>query len=422
VSVDVRPSAQTSAASSQDRDFRPSRAVWLVARREFVQRVRTRAFVIGTILVLAAIAAYVLFIRFIADSQGTTTVAVTPEVTAVSSALRSAADSLDETIELVEVPDVAAGEQLVRDDDADALLTSATGTDAGAADGAVRLVGKEDVSDSLRGLVDTVLRAQALDQELRRAGADPAAVDAAVQAARAQVATLEESDPQRLQRLVLGIGIAALLYGSLVFVGQAVAQGVVEEKSSRVVELLLSTVRPWQLLLGKVLGLGAVGLLQMLIIAGVGLGVSTSLGVLDIGGLAAGTLAVGLFWYLLGILLYATVYAAAGSLVSRQEEVNAVVTPLTMTIVIAFVVSVNLLLANPDSGVVTILSMLPPFAPILMPARIAIGNAPLWQVGVAVALAVIAIIALTWLAGRIYSTAVLRTGARVKLRDALRAS
>ena len=188
-----------------------------------------------------------------------------------------------------------------------------------------------------------------------------------------------------------------------------------------VVELLLSTLRPWQLLLGKVLGLGAVGLLQLLIISGVGLAASTWLGVLDIGGIALGTLAVGLGWYLIGILLYATVYAAVGSLVSRQEEVNGVIAPLTMTIVMAFVVSINLMLADPDSTLVAVLSMLPPFAPILMPARIAVGNAALWQVATATILALLAILALTWLAGRIYSTAVLRTGARVRLRDALRA-
>lgn len=411
VQVQTRP-----AAAVPERDFRRSRAVWLVARREFIQRVRTRAFVIGTVLVLLAIAGYVLFIRFIAESEGTTTVAITPDVAAVGSALESSATSLNRDIELRPVPDVATGERLVRDDDTDTLLTG-VGTDAGT----VRLIGKDNVSESLQALVDTVLRAQALDRQLRLAGADPAEVEAAVNDAQAQVSTLEPSDPQRTQRLALGVAIAVLLYGSLVFVGQAVAQGVVEEKSSRVVELLLSTLRPWQLLLGKVLGLGAVGLLQMLIIAGVGLAVSTGFGVLDIGGVALGSLGVALFWYLIGIMLYATVYAAAGSLVSRQEEVNAVVTPLTMTIVIAFVVSINLLLANPDSTAVAVLSMLPPFAPILMPARIAIGSAPLWEVGVAVALAALAIVGTTWLAGRIYSTAVLRTGARVKLREVLRA-
>jgi len=397
-------------------NFRTSRAVWLVARREFVTRVRTKAFVIGTVVVLVAIAGYVLFLRFVVDQQSTTTLAATPEVAAVATAVQSSAGAIDRTVEVAPVPDVAAGERLVRDGDADALLTAGTGGDG------ARLVGKEEVPDDLRGLVDAALRAQALDQQLVRAGADLATVRAAVEQARAETGTLERSDPQRAQRLVLGIAIAALLYGSLVFVGQAVAQGVVEEKASRVVELLLSTLRPWHLLLGKVLGLGAVGLLQMLIIAGTGLAVSTGFGVLGIGGVALGTLAVGLGWYLIGILLYATVYAAVGSLVSRQEEVNSVIAPLTMTIVLAFVVSINLMLANPDSTLVATLSLLPPFAPILMPARIAIGTAPLWQVGASVVLAVLAVVGLTWLAGRIYGTAVLRTGARVKLRDALRAT
>ena len=341
------------------------------------------------------------------------TLAATPEMAALASVVQSSAGTIDRSLEIRPVPDAVTGEQLVRDGDADALLT-ATG-------GSVRLVGKDAVPPNVRGLVDSALRAQALDEQLVRAGADPAAVQAAVDGARAEIATLERSDPQRLQRLVLGVAIAALLYGSLVFVGQAVAQGVVEEKASRVVELLLSTLRPWQLLLGKVLGLGAVGLLQLLIISGVGLAASTWLGVLDIGGIALGTLAVGLGWYLIGILLYATVYAAVGSLVSRQEEVNGVIAPLTMTIVMAFVVSINLMLADPDSTLVAVLSMLPPFAPILMPARIAVGNAALWQVATATILALLAILALTWLAGRIYSTAVLRTGARVRLRDALRA-
>jgi ABC-2 type transport system permease protein len=91
-----------------------------------------------------------------------------------------------------------------------------------------------------------------------------------------------------------------------------------------------------------------------------------------------------------------------------------------MTIVVGFVVPINLIFTNPDTALVAVLSVLPPFAPVLMPARIALGSAPLWQLGLAVALAALAIVGLTWLAGRIYSTAVLRTGARVKLRDALR--
>lgn len=392
--------------------FSPTRAVWLVARRELVTRVRTRAFVAGILLVLAAIAGYALFINFIADRETTTTVALTPDAAAVAEPLRAAGATIGQTIVIDEVPDEATGERRLRDGDAEVLISGGLG--------ATRLVGNEDVPRSLSALVEGVLRAQALDAQLAGAGVDRADVAAAVEAAQPQVSTLEPDDPYRDQRLALGIGIVALLYGSLLFVGQMVAQGVVEEKSSRVVELLLSTVRPWQLLLGKVLGLGAVGLLQLLIIAGAGLAVTTALEVITLPGAIAGTLATGILWYLLGLLLYATVYAAAASLVSRQEDLAAVITPLTMVIVIAFLFGLNMLLTDRSSTAVAVLSVLPPFAPILMPGRMALGVAPAWQVALAIVLTLLAVAALTWLAGRIYATAVLRTGARVKLRDALR--
>ena len=392
--------------------FSPTRAVWLIARREFVTRVRTRAFVIGIVLVLAVIAAYALFIKFIADRESTTTVAITADARVVEEPLQAAGDTIGQRIVIIEAPDAEAGEQLVRDGDADALITGAPGS--------TKLIGKQDVPDDLTALVQNVLRAQALDAELSEAGIDQAKVAATIEDAQPQVSTLEPADPERGQRLALAIGIVALLYGSLLFVGQMVAQGVVEEKSSRVVELLLSTVRPWQLLLGKVLGLGAVGLLQLLIIAGVGLSVTAALDVITLPGAIASTMATGVLWYLLGLLLYATVYAAAASLVSRQEDLASVVTPLTMVIVVAFVFGINMLLTDRDNPAVAVLSVLPPFSPILMPGRMALGVAPVWQVALAIALAVLGVVALTWLAGRIYSTAVLRTGARVRLRDALR--
>jgi ABC-2 type transport system permease protein len=118
--------------------------------------------------------------------------------------------------------------------------------------------------------------------------------------------------------------------------------------------------------------------------------------------------------------LYATVFAAAASLVSRQEELQSVITPISTVIIIAFVVGINLMIQDPSGTAVTVLSMLPPFAPILMPGRMAIGVAPLWQVLLSVVLAIGAVAAITWLGGRIYSNAVLRTGSRVKLRDAFR--
>jgi ABC-2 type transport system permease protein len=114
------------------------------------------------------------------------------------------------------------------------------------------------------------------------------------------------------------------------------------------------------------------------------------------------------------------VFAAAASLVSRQEELQSVLTPISMTIIVAFVAGINLMIGSPSGQTVMVLSLLPPFAPILMPGRMAMGVATTWQVVLAIVLALAAIAAITWLGGKVYANAVLRTGARVKLREAFR--
>ena len=282
------------------------------------------------------------------------------------------------------------------------------------------MIVKGSGDEVLAAALNDLLRQQVLTAKLAEAGINPQEVAQSLANARVAVTALEPVDPQGGQRLAIGLIVAALLYYSLLVYGTMVAQGVVEEKSSRVVEILLATVRPWQLLLGKVIGLGAVGLLQLLVISTVGLGLSSAFDVIDVGTLGGAALLTGVLWYLLGFFLYATVFAAAASLVSRQEELQSVLTPISMTIIVAFVAGINLMIGSPSGPTVTVLSMLPPFAPILMPGRMALGVAPAWQVLLAVVLALLAIAAITWLGGKVYANAVLRTGARVKLREALR--
>ncbi len=125
-------------------------------------------------------------------------------------------------------------------------------------------------------------------------------------------------------------------------------------------------------------------------------------------------------WFLLGYFLFAGLLAAAGARVSRQEEVQSAINPVLTVLVVLFVLSVFLLGDDPESPLVIGLSLVPPFSPILMPARIALDVAPLWQVGAAAAVTIIAITAVVAIAGRVYAGAVLRTGSRVTLADALR--
>jgi ABC-2 type transport system permease protein len=141
--------------------------------------------------------------------------------------------------------------------------------------------------------------------------------------------------------------------------------------------------------------------------------------VASIPGLSVVSILGDLVWFLLGFLFYATAYASVAALVSRQEEVSGAIAPISLLLVGGYLL-VFVTLPDPGSMRSTILSLLPPFAPVLMSIRMATGDVPVWQVGLAMALTLASILGLTWLAGRIYANAALRLGARVSFRDALR--
>jgi ABC-2 type transport system permease protein len=385
-----------------------SQAVLLVAKREFVTQTRSRSFVIGLVVTLVIFGIYGLVLRFIGDQSSSDTVGVTPDSTALAAVLQQATSAADRTLTIVEV-DRAAGEQQVRDDDLDALLTGAPGS--------YQLIGRDAVGPELQGLVEGVIRQRTLGDALTSAGQDLVLV---AQRGTVAVTTLEPVDPERGQRLGLAIVTSVLLFMSLIGYGTAVAQGVVEEKSSRVVELLLATIRPIHLLTGKVLGLGAVGLAQLVTLGAVGLAGATASGLLTAPSAAASALVAAVIWYLLGFFLYASVYAAAGSMVSRQEELQSLVTPIMFPLFLPFLFAVSVLPGDPRNTVGTVLSFVPFFAPTLMPARAALGVAPWWQVGIAIVLTLATIVGVVQVAARIYRNSVLRTGARVTWSEALR--
>lgn len=211
-----------------------------------------------------------------------------------------------------------------------------------------------------------------------------------------------------------------LLYGALLAYGNWVAAGVIEEKASRVVEVLLAAIRPSELLAGKVIGVGVVALCQLAIVYGSGL--AAALWVTP-GGLPRGALsALGLllFWFALGYALYAWVFAVAGALVARPEQLQVTLTPLSVAVVSSAFVALAAL-ENPDAPLVRAASLFPPLAPMVMPIRAAAGSAPAWEQVLAAALMVAGTAALVPLCARVYSGAILRTGRRVSLREAWRA-
>ncbi|WP_092529673.1 ABC transporter permease [Amycolatopsis arida] len=380
--------------------------------RELNTRLRTKSFVLGTAVILVVLAGYLLLQASLFSGMDTKRVGLAGQAASIAQPLREQADAFGLDVETTTVADPAAGREQVAEGELDALVTGS------AAD--LTVVVDKSLDDQLRAALGGIARNEVLSAKLVEAGVNPDQVLADVAATQVRVIPLEQEDDTNGQRLVIGLIMVFLLYMSIVTYGSLVAQGVVEEKASRVVEILLSTVRPWHLMLGKVLGVGLVGLTQLLILAGAGLVMATATGVLTLSGVAVGTILWGLVWYLLGYFLYATVYAGAGSLVSRQEDAQSVLTPVSMVLIIGFVVGLNLLIQDPDSTASEVVSMIPLLSPVLMPGRIATGVAPLWQIGLSIVLTLLTVALFTWLAGRVYRNAVLHTGARMKLRDALK--
>ncbi len=387
-------------------------AVWLIARREVDTRLRSKAFRIATGLSVVILVALTVVLKFVNGGSSGATVGLAAQDAAIAAPLRATASAVGEKMTTRTVS-AATGRQEVRDGRLDAFVE----TDGGQ----LRVVVKKNLDGKVKSALTVLARQVALDRQIGALGGNPAQVDRSVAAAKLDVVALQPPHKYRTQQLIVGIIAGILIYMSLMMNGQSVAQGVVEEKSSRVVELLLSTIRPWQLMAGKVLGIGIVGLLQMVAIGVAGVVAGLTTGVLTISvSTAAGTLVWLVVWYLLGFFAYALAFAAVGALVSRQEDVGGVIAPVLMFVIIGYVLGISILPSNPGSGLIEVLSVIPMFAPTLMPMRLAMGGVPAWEAGLAVVLVIALIPALTWLSGRIYRNAVIRTGARVRLSDALR--
>jgi ABC-2 type transport system permease protein len=218
---------------------------------------------------------------------------------------------------------------------------------------------------------------------------------------------------------LLALAAVAVLYLLLMLYGQWVAQGIIEEKSSRVVELLVSSMRPRELLAGKILGVGAIGLGQLALTALVGLGARLALGQ-QLPERAPETLGLVVAWYLLGYFLYATLFAVAGALVSRVEDLQSTALPLFVLIIGSFLVA-QATAQDPSSTLATVAGLVPFTAPLVQPLLMAAGVADPLTAALAVLLCAGLIVGLVPLAARAYTGGVLKIGGRVKLREAMRA-
>jgi ABC-2 type transport system permease protein len=223
---------------------------------------------------------------------------------------------------------------------------------------------------------------------------------------------------------------AFFLYMVILLYAVAVMRATLEEKTSRIVEVVISSMEPWHLMLGKIVGVGAVSFTQMAVWLGSGVLLATmglpaliaarpevtGLGQLSEALPGAGLLALFVGFFVLGFLMYSGLYAAVGAMCNTDEEAQQAQFPLILLLIVP-ILMVMPVIESPNSAVATGMSIFPLFTPILMWARVAGGGVPAWQVGVSFALMAVSVLGIAWLAGRIYKTGILMTGKRPTLPE-----
>jgi ABC-2 type transport system permease protein len=385
-----------------------SGARWIVARRELVERLRSRAFQVGTGVQLVAVVVALVIAALTGGGEDTKKVALAGDASAAYAApLQATGPALDARVETTVVADRAAAVKAVRDGDADAAVVDGR-----------EVVVDDDPDSTLAAAIQSVRRELALRDALDDAGVPQADLRAALAPAPLAVAVLDPGKSDLSTRQGIAFIAILLLYMAIFTYGLWVAGGIVEEKSSRVIEVVLSAIRPRELLAGKIAGLGLLGLGQFALVIAVGLVGGTLLDAVDLPHVTAGWVALIVLWFLLGYALYACVYAVAGAVVSRQEDLQSSTGALNMVVIAAYVLSF-VALQDPDGALMTLLSFLPPSAPMAMPARWLVTDVPAWQLVVSIGLTLVAIAALVRLATVVYSRAALRMGPKVSLRSVL---
>jgi ABC-2 type transport system permease protein len=379
--------------------------VWEVARRELVERSRSRVLRVSVVLLLilsvgGAVAAARLSGRIPTDRIGL----VGARSVALEPAIRVQARAAGRGVRLRRLADATAAAHAVRDGSVAVALL----------DGSRLLVKSSRTGPAIGVVLDAVAAQRVLDR-LRDAGLTQAQALSALRPATLPVDVLAPR-PRTYDRnrVLVAAGLLALFMG-LVFFGQAVAQGVTEEKSSRVVELLLTTLSPRRLLAGKILGVGVLGLGLLLIPGAAALAAGQLAGGAGLPSAAPATIALIGLWFVLGFTFYSVAFAAVGALVSRQEDLNTAMLPVNAILIAAFYLAIVVVNTNPNGTLGRVAAFLAPFSPMVVPARMVLGDMNAFELAITVLLEILATAGLILLAARIYERAILRIGAPVKL-------
>jgi ABC-2 type transport system permease protein len=393
------------------------RGTGLVVGRELHVGFRRRSFLVTIAALLLVGLAVAVLPRLLADTgMPSYDLAVSGEAPrGFRDALAGAAEALGIEIETDVVGSAADASLAVAAGDVDASLVwtpSASPLDAAPP----RLLHPDGASPNLLGAVANAAVVSSTIERLEAVGVS-AAEAPSVLAGPPVAETVETTSSS--DEAGLGYAVAFALYLFLLTTGTQVATGVAVEKSNRIAESLLATLRASQLLAGKVVGIGVLGLVALVAVAAPVLVSLAVGGDIEVPDGAAGQIAAGLGWFLLGYAMYACAFACLGALVDRQEEVGGAVMPLTIAMIGGFFLAIEAQ-GSPDSPLAVVASLVPLTAPMVMPMRTALGAAAAYEVALAVVGTAATAVLLNRFGGGVYRRAMIRTGRRLKLREVLR--
>jgi ABC-2 type transport system permease protein len=425
--------------------------IWIVAQREFLTRVRKRTFLVMTLLGPLFFGLLMVAPALLASlPEGPKKILVVDHSyllvgeKGVSDAqyefLKPSPEALKSGKEILETNSSYDGLLYLppsENNDPDFILKNA------------KLFTLEELPISLVGAMEDQLEQKAYEQKLRLEGVDPEVVKRAETNARLSSVLIgeegEEENSAREFKMILGLFAGYLIYMFVFLYATQIMRGVIEEKTSRIVEVIISSVKPMQLMLGKIIGIAGVGFLQFVIWVGLTatlyVGLSATLladafnpetiaqmqAQPETGGMAAEALSAlqsinyplvltsFLFYFIGGYLLYGALFAAVGSAVDAESDTQQFMLPLTLPLILALLVSMRIM-ESPDSPLAFWFSIIPFTSPVVMMVRIPFG-VPMWELGLSMVLLVVGFLGTTWLASRIYRIGILSYGKKASFKD-----
>lgn len=379
------------------------RAIRLVAMREIIERGRSRGYLLSLVFTVFLLGAGFVLPTLIMADQTTHLAMVEPVPAGLETAITAASSAYDLRVDLSRVPDRSAAVARLADGSLDAAL--AVPADLS---GPGELIVKERVDSQLQAVATGAVVA------IRAADAAPRLVPPTLTA-------LEPPTDADVTAIIFANAGIVLMFLGIFTYGTWVLTGVVEEKQSRVVEVVLSTVRARDLLMGKVIGIGVLAIAQIVVLVAAGIIAAQLSGRLVLPPTTVGAVVQLLAWFMLGFALYATAMGFLGSLASRVEEASNASLPVTMTATACYIASLFVVQEAPDGLLARAMTFFPPAAPMVVPLRVALGAIEPWEIVLSIALMVAAIWLLFVFGARVYAGAVLQTGSRIRIRDAWRA-